>query len=72
MEYFLYSDLKETVADYIQETGDRNVALYRIHGINLMTEGIGAVTHPSAKSDLRMGKEVARMLRQELEARGRM
>lgn len=72
MEYFLYSDLKETVADYVEETGDPNVALYRIHGINLLTEGIGAVTHPSAKSDLRMGKEVACILRRELETRGRM
>ena len=55
--------LREAVEDYREETGDEKVLLFKFIPINVMTEGFGAAGHPSLKTHLRMGKELAHLLR---------
>ncbi len=63
LDYFLYDRIEKAVADYRSGTGDERITAFKLIGVNLMTEGFGAVSHPSAKTQLRMGKELAARLR---------
>lgn len=64
MDYYLYDPLKRAVEAYIAETGDEKVATFKFALINLMTEGFGAMGHPSAKTHERMGRELAYRVRE--------
>ena len=69
LDYYLYDVLKETVEAYIRETGDKKVFCYKFIGVNLMSEGFGAVGHPSAKTHQRMARELAGVIRREMNQR---
>lgn len=62
LDYFLYDRIEKVVAEYRRDTGDKNIAAFKLIGVNLMSEGFGAVSHPSVKTQLRMGKELAARL----------
>ena len=63
MDYFLYDRLKAAVEEYKADTGDERVFAFKYLPINNMSEGVGAGGHPSMKTHLRMGKELAFRLR---------
>lgn len=63
MDYYLFDNIRTAVEAYRQETGDTLVYALKLIGINLMTEGFGAVGHPSAKTHARVGLELAARLR---------
>ena len=63
MDYFLYDRIEKAVAHYRAETGDSKTFAFKLRGVNLITEGFGAVSHPSAKTHLRMGLELADRIR---------
>lgn len=62
MDYFLYDRIEKAVALYRAETGDGNIRAFKLRGVNLITEGFGAVSHPSAKTHQRMGLELAQRI----------
>lgn len=62
LDYYLWDNIKEVVEAYCRETGDRRVACFKLIGVNLLTEGFGAVSHPSLKTQVRMGAELAARL----------
>ena len=64
MDYYLYDRIRAAVANYKAETGDEKVATFKFIGINMMMEGYGAMGHPSAKTQERMGHELAFHLRE--------
>lgn len=64
MDYYLYDRIRAAVAEYVQESGDEKVATFKFIGINMMTEGYGAMGHPSAKTQERMGHELAFRLKE--------
>ena len=64
MDYYLYDRIRAAVEQYQQETGDKNICTFKFIGINMMTEGYGAMGHPSAKTQERMGHELAFRIRQ--------
>ena len=70
MDYFLYDRIEKAVAHYRAETGDSKTFAFKLRGINLITEGFGAVSHPSAKTHLRMGLELAGRIRNLTETGG--
>ena len=53
----------EAVDELIAETGDQKLCCFEFIPINVMFEGYGAMGHPSAKTHVRMGKELAHFLR---------
>ena len=63
MDYALWDRIAAAVAQYKSETGDERVILFKFVGINAMTEGIGAGGHPSVKTHIRMGHELAHLLK---------
>ena len=63
MDYYLFDHIKEVVEQYKKDTGDQKVHCFKYIGINLMTEGFGGVGHPSLKTQVRMGKELALRIR---------
>ncbi len=64
MDYYLYDQILQAVAQYKAETGDEKIYAFKFAGINMMTEGYGAMAHPSAKTQERMGRELAYRLRE--------
>lgn len=62
MDHYLFDVLRDRVEAYIKETGDQKVLIHKFIGINLMSEGFGAVGHPSAKTHERMSRELAKVL----------
>lgn len=64
MDYYLYDRIKAAVEEYKQASGDENICAFKFIGINMMTEGFGAMGHPSAKTHGRMGRELAFRLRE--------
>ena len=64
MDYYLYDRLRAAVETYKQESGDEKVVTFKFIGINMMTEGYGAMGHPSAKTQERMGHELAYRLKE--------
>ena len=63
LDYFLYDRIEQAVGRYRAETGDSRVTALKLRGVNLITEGYGAVSHPSAATHLRMGLELAERIR---------
>ena len=63
LDFYLYDDIARVVKEYKDETGDENITSFKLIGVNIMSEGFGAVGHPSAKTHLRMGKELAVRIR---------
>lgn len=64
LDYFLFDRIEKAVRDYQGESGDGRIAAFKLIGVNLITEGYGAVGHPSAKTHQRMGKELAERIRE--------
>ncbi len=64
MDYYLWDEIRDIAAAYQAETGDKNVFCRKMGPINEFTEGVGADTHPSAKTHLRMGRELAAAIRE--------
>lgn len=63
MDYYLWDEIRDIAGAYQAETGDREVYCAKLGAINQFAEGVGADTHPSAKTHLRMGKELAAAIR---------
>ena len=63
MEHYVYHHIKEVVEEIKAETGDQKICCFAYIPINVMTEGYGAAGHPSAKTHLRMGNELANYIR---------
>ena len=63
MDYFLYDRIAAAVEEYKADTGDGRIFAFKYLPINSMTEGMGGGGHPSLKSHIRMGKELAFRLR---------
>ncbi len=63
MDYFLYDRIAAAVNEYKADTGDEKIFAFKYLPINNMSEGVGAAGHPSMKTHLRMGKELAFRLR---------
>ena len=64
MDYYLWDEIRDIAAAYQAESGDENIYCKKFGPINAFTEGSGADTHPSAKTHLRMGKELAAAIRE--------
>lgn len=64
LDYYLFDNIRTAVAEYRGETGDDRVYARKLIGVNLMTEGFGAVGHPSAKTHERVGHELALRLKE--------
>ncbi len=63
LDHYLYDDIKEVVEEYKEESGDERITAFKLMGVNLLTEGFGAIAHPSLKTQLRMGRELAGIIR---------
>ncbi len=63
MEHFVYHYIKDAVEELIKETGDERLCCFEYVPINVMTEGYGAMGHPSMKTHERMGRELATYIR---------
>ncbi len=63
MDYYLWDDIRDIAAEYQAESGDKEVYCRKLGAINMFTEGMGADTHPSAKTHTRMGRELAAAVR---------
>ena len=63
MDYFLFDRIVAAVNEYKAATGDEKVSAFKYLPMNNMSEGTGGGGHPSMKSHLRMGKELAFRLR---------
>lgn len=72
LDYYLFDDILEVVREYKEETKDEQIFVYKFIGVNLMKEGFGADQHPSALTHERMGRELAGVIRNELEKRNRI
>lgn len=64
LDHYLYDHIKRIVGEYVHDTGDKRVRTFKLIGVNMMTEGFGAVGHPSLKTHERMGHELAARLGQ--------
>ncbi len=63
MDYYLWDRLYAAVEDYRRECGDERIIAFKFVGINGRIEGVGAGGHPSLKTHIRMGHELAEVLR---------
>ena len=63
MDYFLYDRIVAAVNEYKAASGDEKAFAFKYLPMNNMSEGTGGGGHPSMKSHLRMGKELAFRLR---------
>ena len=61
MNYYLYADIAQAVADYKKESGDERVHLLRFRPMHPF-DGIGADGHPSRDTHQKMGAELAALL----------
>ena len=64
MDYYLYDRLKAAVESYVSRSGDTRVCVFKLVGINDVTEGYGGADHPSLKTHIRVGHELAERIRQ--------
>lgn len=62
MDYFLYDNIEKAAAEYRAKTGDNRVACFKFGAIDPWGEGLGGLNHPNAKTQLRMGRELAALL----------
>lgn len=70
MDYFLYDEIEKAVNRFRTGTGDDRICALKLRGINLITEGFGAVSHPSAKTHMRMGLELAARITEHIKTGG--
>jgi hypothetical protein len=63
MDYYLYDRLLDAVSEYKEETGDERIVPFKFVAINFLTEGYGGGAHPSEKTHVRMGAQLACFLR---------
>ena len=63
MDYFLYDTIEKAAAQYREKTGDTRVVCFKFGAIDPWGEGLGGLDHPNAKTQLRMGEEVAALLK---------
>ena len=70
MDYYLYNEIEKIVAAYQQETGDQMIACFKYRPINMMMEGHASAMHPSAKTHVRMGKELVWNLKKLMAEKG--
>lgn len=66
MDYYLWEHIQAAVEEYRAETGDERICSFKMRPINVMTEGFGAMGHPSLKTNQRMGRELAAQLRKHI------
>lgn len=64
MDYYLFNQIDNAVREYREATGDEKVCAFKMVGINQMTEGMGGGGHPSLKTHIRMGHELATLMKQ--------
>ncbi len=62
MDYFLYDNIEKAAAEYRASTGDERVVPFKFGAIDPWGEGMGGLGHPNAKTQLRMGRELAKLL----------
>lgn len=62
LDYFLYENIKRVIQDYASESEDGRVRCFKFMKVR-MSEGIGASNHPTVKTHLRMGRELAEFIR---------
>ena len=63
LDYYLYDEIRDIVSDYRNQTGDRRVSCFKFGPVVQWSEQYGAVGHPSAKTQERMGRELAAELK---------
>ena len=63
MDYYLYHRIVNAVKRYQDETHDEKIHCFEFVAINIMTEGYGAMGHPSMKTHIRMGNELAEVVK---------
>ncbi len=63
MDYFLFDRIAAAVNEYKADSGDEKIFAFKYLPMNTMSEGTGAAGHPSMKTHIRMGKELAFRLR---------
>lgn len=65
LDYYLFDKIQQAVKAYKTKSGDERICCFKYVGVNLISEGFGAVGHPSAKTHVRMGKELVMRLHEE-------
>ena len=55
LDYYLYDEIRDIVAEYVKDTGDQKIMTYKFIPVLQWSEGFGAVGHPSAKTHLSHG-----------------
>lgn len=63
MDQYLYHRIKDVVKEIKEETNDNKICCFEYVPINNILEGYGALGHPSKKTHIRMGKELANYIR---------
>ena len=63
IDYFLWDRLRDAAEQYQRESGDQRLLLFKFVPVKILTEGYGAVGHPSLKTHVRMGHELAHVLK---------
>lgn len=63
MDYYLWDRLRGAATQYRRDSGDHRLILFKFIPIKILTEGYGAVGHPSMKTHIRMGHELAHILK---------
>ena len=63
MDYFLYDNIEKAAAEYRAKTGDKRVVCFKFGAIDPWGEGMGGLGHPNVKTQLRMGEELAALLK---------
>ena len=63
IDHFLWDRLRDAAAQYQRVSGDGRLLLFKFVPVKILTEGYGAVGHPSLKTHIRMGHELAHILR---------
>ena len=66
LDYYLYDCIREVVEAYRKESGDLRVRTFKLIGVNLISEGFGADGHPSLATHVRLGGQLAEILKEEL------
>ena len=62
MDYYLYDTIEKAAAQYRAKTGDERVVCFKFGAIDPWGEGLGGLGHPNAKTQQRMGRELAALL----------
>ena len=63
MDRYLYHHIHDAVNELKEETGDKRICCFAYIPIDMMIEGYGVAGHPSVKTDVRIGRELAAYLR---------